>query len=237
MDVQVATDESFRAHQGFDLVRWDEDPESGAHAKAYRVLRSTTISEFMSLVAKDMDTVPNLCRPWVMVNRQNRTVRPDQPIDLPNMTLDEVAHKYGTKSSLVRLWIEQAEEKDADGKAIWKKSNDATSPKTVLLFLKHFDIETQSLHGVGHFYVQGDDKIADVSSTILKMMNWPAGTPFKLYEVRPPLRPFYLLISLKEWQEIKQSMIEALKPKSTFSGSEIQDGDIIAVQKSLSDKE
>lgn len=38
-------------------------------------------------------------------------------------------------------------------------------------------------------------------------------------------------------QEIKQNMIEVMKPKMTLSASEIQDGDIVTVQKTLSEKE
>jgi ubiquitin carboxyl-terminal hydrolase 7 len=51
------------------------------------------------------------------------------------------------------------------------------------------------------------------------MLGWPAGTQIKLSE------------------EIKQNMIEAMKPKVTLAASEIQDGDIITVQRVLSDKE
>lgn len=38
-------------------------------------------------------------------------------------------------------------------------------------------------------------------------------------------------------QEIKQNMIEAMKPKVTLAASEILDGDIITIQKSLSEEE
>ena len=38
-------------------------------------------------------------------------------------------------------------------------------------------------------------------------------------------------------QEIKHSMIEPMKPKSTLAQAEIQDGDIVCFQKELSEKE
>jgi ubiquitin carboxyl-terminal hydrolase 7 len=38
-------------------------------------------------------------------------------------------------------------------------------------------------------------------------------------------------------QEIKAGMIELMKPRSTFSQSEIQDGDVICFQVDISEKE
>jgi ubiquitin carboxyl-terminal hydrolase 7 len=38
-------------------------------------------------------------------------------------------------------------------------------------------------------------------------------------------------------QEIKQGMIEPMKAKSTLSQAELQDGDVVTVQRVISDKE
>lgn len=191
MEMQVASEANLRAHQGFDVVPWKSDVNSPAHPKSYRVLRSATVGEFTELVAEDLDVQPELCRPWAMVNRQNGTVRPDQPILFPNMAVEEAAVKYGTKTAPFRIWIEQTSETDEEGKPVWGDAqvglHGQANNRPILLFLKHFDTEAQTLLGVRHFYAAWHDKIVDISPTILKIMGWPAGTPFKLYEVRDHL--------------------------------------------------
>jgi ubiquitin carboxyl-terminal hydrolase 7 len=88
-----------------------------------------------------------------------------------------------------------------------------------MVFLKHFDTSKQTLHGIGKCYAQRNAKISDLVPTINERMRWTPGTPLKLYE------------------EIKPGMIEHMKPKLTFSQSEIQDGDVICFQVELSEKE
>jgi len=223
MDLAVASEENFRLYQGFDIVPWKAETESPANPKVYRVLRTTTVAEFTKTVAEDLELEPDMIRPWAMVNRQNGTVRPDVPIAFPDMTVEEASTKFGTKTAQFRMWIETAEGRDADGAPLFgDKDVDIKNPQTnkpMMLFLKHFDVKTQSLFGIGNFYATSQDKVSDLGPQICKLMGWPSSTPFKLSE------------------EIKQSMIEGMKPKMTLAQSEIQDGDILTVQRTLSDKE
>lgn len=223
MDVQVASEANFRLHQGFDVVPWKGDPDSPALPKLYRILRATSMSQFTQRVAEDLGVEADMIRSWAMVNRQNGTVRPDVPIPFPDMTVEEAANKYGTKTSSFRLWIEKAEKRDEEGNPLFgDKLLDLKNPQNnrpLMLFLKHFDPKTQSLFGIGNLYAGYQDKVVDMSPQILKLMGWPPGTTFKLSE------------------EIKQNMIDAMKPKVTLSQSEIQDGDIITVQRILTEKE
>lgn len=223
MDVAVASDREFRVYQGFDIVPWKAESESDANPKVFRVLKTTTVLDFMKTVAEDLGTEADMLRPWSMVNRQNGTTRPDVPISFFEMTMDVACQKYGTKAAPMRIWIEKAEQRDEDGKPVFAGEQiDAKNPqggKSLMLFLKHFDAKTQSLFGVGNFYASSQDKVADMTPQICKLMGWPSSTSFKLSE------------------EIKQNMIDAMKPKSTLAQSEIQDGDIVTVQKTLSDKE
>jgi ubiquitin carboxyl-terminal hydrolase 7 len=220
MDIAVASEENFRAYQGFDIVPWKAETESPANPKVYRVLRTTTLAEFTKVVAEDLELKPDMIRPWAMVNRQNGTARPDVPIGLPDMTVEEASSKFGTKTSQFRMWIERAEGRDDDDTPLFGtevKSSQGNRP--MMLFLKHFDVKTQSLLGVGNFYAASQDKVSDLGPQICKLMGWPSSTPFKLSE------------------EIKQNMIEAMKPKMTLAQSEIQDGDILTVQRTVSEKE
>jgi ubiquitin carboxyl-terminal hydrolase 7 len=162
-----------------------------------------------------------------MVNRQNKTIRPDQPITEPKMTIEEVYMKLsGTKLQELRLWAEVAEDVDSKGDPIWpglvsQYAGTPPSPKgdTILLLLKWFDIEHQILRGAGHLYVSKERKVEELVPHILKKMGWPekneAGekTQLKLYE------------------EIKPQMIDTMKAKQTLKAAELQDGDIVCFQR------
>lgn len=223
LHISVATEKNFTAHQGFDVAPWSKDVEGEASPKTYKVLRTMTIADFTSLVAQDMEVDPVFLRPWAMVNRQNGTVRPDAVIGFPEMTVEEAASKFGTKSGNFKIWMEQTDEKDEEGRPVFGDVHvdlhGVANNRPIMLYLKYFDPEQQSLFGIGTFYAAWQDKVMDLSPQILKLVNLPAGTSLKLFE------------------EIKSNMIEQMKPKVTLASSEIQDGDIITVQKSLTEKE
>lgn len=223
MDVAVASDNNYKVYQGFDIVPWKADSESAANPKIYRVLRATTMAEFAKTVAEDLGVDADMLRPWSMVNRQNGTVRPDTALEFPDMTVEEAGNKHGTKQAQFRLWIERAEKRDESGAPLFGEKivdlKGQGNNRPLMIFLKHFDAKTQSLFGIGTFYAGILDKVSDLTPVITKLMGWPAGTQIKLSE------------------EIKQNMIEAMKPKVTLAASEIQDGDIVTVQRVLSDKE
>jgi len=89
----------------------------------------------------------------------------------------------------------------------------------IMVFLKYFDPDTQTLEGLGHLYIQKFGKVGDYTRILCEKKEFPPDTPLKIYE------------------EIKPNMIEEMKPKNTFQQSEIQDGDIICFQKALTEKE
>ncbi|KAF2403000.1 ubiquitin carboxyl-terminal hydrolase 21 [Trichodelitschia bisporula] len=227
MQINVAANSNFKEHQGFDIVPWKDSVEASSAAipKSYRILRCTTVDQFVKFVAADLEVDPETLRPWAMVNRQNGTVRPDRVIAEPHITVEEALNKYGTKTANLRLWMEDAVGKDDKDKPVFGdailESRVPLDPsnRPIILFLKYFDIEKQTLYGVSHFYAAQQDRVSDISPQIFKLMGWPADTAFKVFE------------------EIKHSMIEPMKPKQTLAQSEIQDGDIITVQKHISEKE
>lgn len=88
-NVKVITQNQFKAHQGFDLAYWDdkEQPEE-AQPRVYRMLKSAPVQELVEKVAEGLGSVdPSMVRLWVMVNRQNKTVRPDQPLTALEMSM------------------------------------------------------------------------------------------------------------------------------------------------------
>jgi ubiquitin carboxyl-terminal hydrolase 7 len=52
-----------------------------------------------------------------------------------------------------------------------------------MIFLKQFDVSSQTLLGVTKRYIQRGSKVQDIIPLIQEMMGWPASTPVKLYEV------------------------------------------------------
>lgn len=234
MQVQVASEASYRAYQGVDLITWGVGPDDNqdpAAPKTYRLLKSMTVADFTRFAAQQLDIDAELIRPWIMVNRQNGTVRPDHPLTWPDMTLQEAADKFSTRNSGFKVFLEETI-RDADGQVTWLNETPAlpSSPvvngninpsqhKPILIFLKYFNVERQVLSGVGHIYMNPLDKAQDLAAPILQMMGWEVGVSLELFE------------------EIKQNYIEPMKPKNTLVASEIQDGDIICFQRHLTDAE
>jgi ubiquitin carboxyl-terminal hydrolase 7 len=193
MEILVTTEENFKHHQGFDLspLANADFQEENAKPTAHRVKKKTSIKEFLQEFCKPKDIDATMVRPWCMVNRQNGTTRPDQPIYDDSMTLEEAGAKYGHKNNGLRIWIENAVTKDKNGAPVFgdalvDSSSRGTKEgeKPVLLFLKYFDVDKQTLYGVGHFYATPSEKVNDLSPAILKLLNWPAGTSYRIYEVK-----------------------------------------------------
>lgn len=217
----VISDDRFRHFQGFDLASWENDPTSLSSPEYFRLLRVSTVAEFCEQLAESRNVPPDHVRLWVMVNRQNKTFRPDQPILDRSLSVEEAFTKHSGRDKSWKLWAEVATHVEG-GKPVWPETQLQTNGNTpILVFLKYFDVEAQTLAGVGHIYVKKFAKVSEMLPTISEMMGWSAvATP-----------------TLALFEEIKHSMIEPMKPKMTFQQAEIQDGDIICFQKDLSEAE
>ena len=217
LNIHVISDLTFQNHHSFDLASWDADPSDPAAPKIHRILRATKLWEFAATLAEDMGLRAEQVRFWNIVGRQNKTVRPDQPLNESSMTIEEAFSRYGTKGAPFKVWAESCDLLE-DGKPGWPDTIPALGNNIpILVFLKYFDVKAQTLSGVGHVYVKKHGKVGDIAGQILELMGWEPGTNFVLFE------------------EIKHSMIEPMKPKQTFQQSEIQDGDIICFQQSTPD--
>jgi ICP0-binding domain of Ubiquitin-specific protease 7 len=92
----------------------------------------------------------------------------------------------------------------------------------IFLFLKHFDVETQTLSGVKPVYVHRQDKTGKLTSVVAEMMNWTDTSEGP--------------VSIAFYEEIRPGWIDAMKPNATFRDIEIQDGDIICFMRQPSPK-
>lgn len=96
--IQVITDETFAQHEGFDLATFDEKNWPPSDLPTFRVLKNETYSTFKARVAQHFNYPENQIRLWVLVNRQNKTVRPDTHIPENEPALSEWL------SALFYLW-------------------------------------------------------------------------------------------------------------------------------------
>lgn len=177
----------------------------------FRVLKNEPYLVFKSKLAQQYNLDENSIKLWVLVNRQNKTVRPDTavPENDPNLTLETVRDRMASRQHDLRFYLElQSPEVSVD------KQN-----PPLMIFLKYFNVLNQSLTGLGRVYVQRNMKVGDLVPTINQLMNWAPTVQLRLFE------------------EIKPGMIEQMKPKATFQQSEIQDGDVICFQTEISEKE
>ncbi|PPQ74003.1 hypothetical protein CVT26_006372 [Gymnopilus dilepis] len=211
LTAKVITDDTFAQHEGFDLATFDEKNWPPSDLPSFRVLKQENYSTFKTRVARHFNYPENQIRLWVLVNRQNKTVRPDTPIpeNEPALTVEVIRNNMAARQNDLRLYLD----------VIPDPTKPEIPPQSIMIFLKHFDTSKQSLYGVGKVYMPRTSKVADLLPIINEKMRWTPGTPLKLYE------------------EIKPGMIELMKPKLSFSQSEIQDGDVICFQVDLPEKE
>ena len=74
------TAEKFKKHQGFDLANFDDRQYPLSDVHTFKILKSETYGAFKEKISRNFNIPPEQVRFWVIVNRQNKTVRPDTPI-------------------------------------------------------------------------------------------------------------------------------------------------------------
>lgn len=88
LTVKLITEQSFHQHQGFDLATFEDKNWPPSDLPTFRVLKQEPYLKFKARVAQSMELPTDRIRLWVLVGRQNKTVRPDVPIPDhdPNMS-------------------------------------------------------------------------------------------------------------------------------------------------------
>lgn len=222
LTAKIITDETFAKHQGFDMASFDEKNIPPSELPSFRVLKSEPFSRFKQRVSEHFGYPLNNFRLWVLVNRQNKTIRPDVFVQdsEANQTMDQIRSSMTARSNDLRLYLDyQADpSKWTLGTSGYGDAATGGSP-TIMIFLKWFDVQHQTLLGQGTVFVGKNQKISDLCPIICERMGWAPTTPLKLYE------------------EIKAGMIELMKPRQNFVQSEIQDGDVICFQVEMTEKE
>ncbi|KAI8331821.1 hypothetical protein EDC96DRAFT_548710 [Choanephora cucurbitarum] len=212
----IADDDTFRANTSFDFANFDEKDNC---VYVHKVKKTQTFGDFKKEVADKIQLPPSEFRFWIMVNRQNRTVRIDMPISEEDdkLPVDEIRTKYATTQPNLRLYLERASLHDKNGIPTFPPH--PTASDVILIFIKLFRPEHQDIHGAGHIYARKDAKVSSIVDDLKRMVGFPESQPVLLFE------------------EIKSTMIDRVDTSLTFTQAELQDGDILCIQRELTTEE
>ncbi|CAG8641467.1 16190_t:CDS:10, partial [Cetraspora pellucida] len=160
LSVKIVTPSIFERYQGFDLANFDDRQYPLSELPQIKILKSETYGVLKTMVAQKVGIPSEQIRLWVLVNRVNKTVRPDTPItdDFLGMTMEEVRTKVAPRQNQLNLLLE-ASDKLINGKA-WFPTMEENSP--ILVFIKYFNPDAQSLEGVCSLYVRKFGKDGDI---------------------------------------------------------------------------
>lgn len=106
--VQIITDATFKAHQGFDLASFDDKNVPPSELPVFRVLKNESYKTFKARVAQHFQYPESNFRLWVLVNRQNKTVRPDSPVEDMDgaLTMEHVRNTMANRTTELRLYLD-----------------------------------------------------------------------------------------------------------------------------------
>ena len=81
VNMRIITGRQFTAHTRFDLAAWEggEAPPEALPIE-FKFKKAKKVRELVEFIAAEQGYQPEQIRLWIMVNRQNKTIRPDTPI-------------------------------------------------------------------------------------------------------------------------------------------------------------
>ncbi|EIE78675.1 hypothetical protein RO3G_03379 [Rhizopus delemar RA 99-880] len=214
--VAVVTDDSFKDYQGFNLAIFDDRYlEVSPHVDVFKAPKTEKITEFKKQLMEHYNLEANAFRLWSVHGRQNKTTRVGQFLNSneEKLTLEKLRELTGGSAfsnGFTKLFLETAEK----GKPLPSFRNDQA-----LLFIKYFDVKEQKMRGLGHMFVSQNDKVASILSLLVERAGLKKSTSIQLFE------------------EVKPMEIEPIKTDQTFRKANIQHGDIICFQCTLSQRE
>ncbi|MCD9642665.1 ubiquitin carboxyl-terminal hydrolase 13, partial [Datura stramonium] len=210
----VARDEDLRQQIGkdihFDLVDHDK-------VRSFRIQKQTPFSIFKEEVAKEFGVPVQFQRFWLWAKRQNHTYRPNRPLTHLEEAqtvgqLREVSNKV--QNAELKLFLEVELGPDLRHIPPPDKTTD-----DILLFFKIYDPEKEELRYAGRLFVKGTSNPTEILNKLNEMAGYATDQEIELYE------------------EIKfepSVMCELIDKKLAFRSSQLEDGDIVCYQKSLS---
>lgn len=223
MNVRCATiGKQFRNMRSFDLAVFNDNDlfqnPKEAFADVLKVRKTITAEGFLDLLLQSNPQIDrNTIRLWTMIHRDNRTFRLNDPIVNASVPLAKLQSKDDSGENGICLFVEELSPHFIQSCAA--SGIDPYAPEVEgrgrrsLIFIKHYNIETQTLSGLMSVVVYSNDKLSTLIPQINKAMNWDDETPLIL------------------WEEVKPFMIDRLDEDTTFEQAELDSGDIITFEK------
>ena len=90
LTAKVITDDVFRKHQGFDLATFDDRHQPASQVSSFKCPKNRNYVDFKRDMCENFKLNGEEVRFWVLVNRQNKTVRPDAIVPEDDPTLSEL---------------------------------------------------------------------------------------------------------------------------------------------------
>ncbi|XP_069147745.1 ubiquitin C-terminal hydrolase 13-like isoform X11 [Solanum lycopersicum] len=212
--IKVSRDEDLRQQIGkdihFDLVDYDK-------VRSFRIQKQTLFSIFKEEVAKEFGVPVQSQRFWLWAKRQNHTYRPNRP--LTHLEEAQTVGQLREASSKVqnaelKLFLEVELGLDLRHIPPPDKTKD-----DIMLFFKIYDPEKEELRYAGRLFVKGTSNPTEILNKLNEMAGYAPDQEIELYE------------------EIKFEPIVLCEPidkKFAFRTNQLEDGDIVCYQKSLS---
>jgi len=209
----------FRIVTEADFRRYDEE---GPHYDLYKFYnhplvkfeKETSWHDFKGCVARLTGGSANSQRLWQWLLRMNGTYRPDTPLEKSRRSvapvkastlLSEVFTSQllpGSKMKTIDLFVEETPNANIP----------VLEADSVLLLLKHYDPETESLRFISHFCRSKTEKLSTARGFIHKILGCPLNSPLDIYE------------------EVRETMIQRCDWAKSFKDQELDHGDILIVQ-------
>ncbi|KAL3335872.1 hypothetical protein AABB24_031873 [Solanum stoloniferum] len=211
--IKVARDEDMQWQIGKDIYFDLVDHEK---VKSFRIQRETLFSAFKEDIKKEFRVPVQFQRYWLWAKRQNHTYRPDRPLTLLEEAqtvgqLRKVSNKFHNAELKLFLEVEL-------GPELMLLSPPEKAKDDILLFFKLYDPEKEDMRYVGRLFAKGISNAMEILSKLNAMAGYAPDQEIELYE------------------EIKfepSVMCENIDKNSTFRSKELEDGDIVCFQKSL----
>ncbi|PWA43159.1 TRAF-like protein [Artemisia annua] len=201
--IKVARDENLHEQIGKNIFFDLVDHEK---VRTFRILKQTSFSRFKEEVAKVLGIPVQYQRFWLWAKRKNHTYRPHRPLT-PLEEAQSVGHlaKVSDKTNNeLKLFLEV------------ELGQDSQKAK-ILLFFKLYDPIKEELRYVGRLFVKCRGKPTEILTKLNELAGFAPDEDIELFEE----------IRFDE----PKVMCEPVDKNRTFRASELEDGDIICLQK------
>ncbi len=132
ISIKIIDLQTFRYHEGIDLASFDpQDKEAQEYVRSYRVRRDLTWLGLYQHVAEAYSVGRDHIRLWHLVNRQNKTIRPDVPIPAdPSLS---ISSKVSKLTVAIESWMKNSSARGSDLRLYMEMAEDIWHPTVPVL--------------------------------------------------------------------------------------------------------